>query len=139
METSDIIATIAAVISLGSLLFSWLVYRQTQHADVLRALQGEKEAVGYMAFSLGEGRLPWTRQRRRDILKSLCLAAVFEGSDRSRALVYEALRRHAGRHRSEVDDIVSSVESRFNEVQDLVDLERGKRRLQALRAALGRP
>jgi hypothetical protein len=138
MEASDLIATIAAVISLGSLLFSWLVYRQAQHADVLRALQGEKEGVGYMAFSLSEGRLPWNTRRRRDILKSLCLAAVFEGSDRSRALVYGALRRHAAEHRKEVDEIVSSVENRFSDMRNLADLERGQRRLEALQAALAR-
>jgi hypothetical protein len=138
MDTSDIVATGAAIISLGSLLFSWLVYRQTQHAEMLRALQGEKEAVGYMAFSLSEGRLPRSPRRRREILKSLCLAAVFEGSDRSRVLVYEALRRHARHDDDEVKEIVDSIESRFADMSELADLNRGQRRLAALKAALAK-
>lgn len=138
MTTSDKIAIAAACIALGSFCFTWFVYRQTQHADMLRALQGQKEAVGYMAFTLSEGRLPWRAQRRRELLKSLCLAAVFTGSGRSRVLVYEALRRHSRHHREEVQAIVTSIEAHFAEMRGLTDLARGERRLDALRAALKR-
>jgi len=111
---------------------------QTQHAEMLRALQGQKQAIGYMAFTLSDGSLPWNSRRRREILKALCLAAVFEGSDRSRVLVYEALRRHSRSHPQEVLGIVTSIEARFTEMGDVADVDRGKRRLSALRAALAK-
>src|SRR5687768_8987396 len=91
METSDYIAAAAALLSLAALLFTWYAHRNTQHTELLKALQGERESIAFAAYSIGRGRAPRSRKRRQDLIRSLCLAALFESSDRSRALIYEAL------------------------------------------------
>ena len=68
--------------------------RQAQaHNDRVKALQGEKEAVAYVAYQVREIGLPDDEEHRSELLASLCLAAIFTKSDRTRALVLSALRR----------------------------------------------
>ena len=135
--TSDSIAAAAAVIALFSLSFSLVQYLRARHEEIIRSLQGSKESVGYIAFKLSEGKFPKRASRRKEILTSLCLAAIFEGSGRSRTLLYMALRRAMETYRVEVIAIIGPLEKHF--LQSWVgapELEKGKKRLKQLRQAL---
>jgi hypothetical protein len=138
-EISDYLAVIAAIISLAALLFTWYAHRTAQYAEVLKALQGEREAIAFAAYTIGRGRVPRSKRRREDLIRSLCLAALFESSDRSRALIYEALITLAKGYSDEVWPIVEDLDrliARMGNDAEL-DVNRGKARLDQLKRALG--
>ena len=138
-DTSDYIAAVAAVISLVALLFTSYAYRVAQHTEMLKALQGERESIAFAAYSIGRGRAPRSKKRRQDLIRSLCLAALFESSDRSRALIYEALVKLAEKHDDEIRPIVDDLERLLNRIgtEAELDVRRGEDRLAQLRKALG--
>jgi hypothetical protein len=138
-QTSDYIAAVAAVISLVALFLTWFAYRAAQHAETLKALQGERESIAFAAYSIGRGRVPRSKNQRQDLIRSLCLAAMFESSDRSRALIYEALIKLTTQHADEIWPIVDDLDrllARIGTVAEL-DVKRGTGRLTQLRRALG--
>lgn len=138
-QTSDYIAAIAAIISLAALLFTWFAYRAAQHSETLKALQGERESIAFAAYTIGRGRVPKSQSQRQDLIRSLCLAAMFESSDRSRALIYEALIKLSAQRADEIWPIVDDLErllARIGTAADL-DVKRGTARLLQLRRALG--
>jgi hypothetical protein len=63
-----------------------------QQQALLDALQGEKEAVAFMAIQLVREPHLITDSNRHRLFSALCLAFVFESSSRARALVLQALR-----------------------------------------------
>jgi len=106
MEASDWIA-IAAVLVAIVLPLTLRFYDQRnaqqirrndqEHArrtNMVRALQGEKESVGYEAYRIATEGWPSSASERAEIRDALCLAAIFEGSGRTQAMVYRALKRH---------------------------------------------
>jgi len=139
-KTSDTISAIAVVISLVSFAFSYLQYRKAQHNEVLRALQGDKESVAYVAYRLGTGEVPKDKRRRAEILTSLVLAAIFTNSDRTRALVHPAVRKMHTRFRDEVRTIVERIEEDFDQYSNQVELQKkGKKHLDELKSILELP
>lgn len=136
--TAETIAVITTVIALLSLAFSIIQYLRARHENVIRALQGNKETVGYIAFRLSEGnrRLLRNPRRRREILMALCLAAVFEKSGRSRTLIYRALEKAKKTYEDEVIGLVDEIETHFDDYEKISKLEKGRKRLGQLRQAL---
>jgi hypothetical protein len=67
---------------------------------------------------------------------------VFTGSDRARAMVYAVLRKNLKAHGPEIAQQLDLLEQQFNQFEkfDLskseLDLERGHRRLEALRKVM---
>ena len=131
-------ATIASVvIAVLALAFGFIQYSQRRRQQLLIDLQGDKEAVAAVATRIRNGRMPWRKRNRSELLEAMCLAAVFERSGRSRSLVYAALtkamaRRISRRHHLQRGRI-SAVITRNS---PYTDLARAQRRLFALRAAL---
>lgn len=136
---SETIAAIAVAIALLSFLFSLVQYVRARHEEMIRALQGHKESVGYIAYRLGEGRgkFPRSARRRKDVIMSLCLAAIFEKSGRSRTLLYRALNKGAKSYRDEVTSTINDIEEHFEAYGEISKLEKGKKRLAQLKLALG--
>ena len=134
---SDIIATVAASIAFASFVLTLLNRRAVRHATTLQALQGEKEAVAYVAFQVSKGQIPRRKKKREEILQSLCLAAVYEKSGRSRVMIYSALQQAAGAYSQEVSDAVKSIEKRFDDFRGITDLSTAEKRLAELKSALG--
>lgn len=136
---SETLAAGAVAIALLSFLFSLFQYLRARHEETIRALQGQKETVAYIAYRLseGRGRFPWSAKRRKDVLMSLCLAALFEKSGRSRTLLYRALGRAATQHRDEVMGIIEDIEQHFEDYGEISRLEKGRKRLEQLKLALG--
>ena len=66
--------------------------RRARHNEIVNALQGEKESVAYVAFQVREEGLPDDKERRAQLLTALYLAILFQHADRTRALVFSALR-----------------------------------------------
>ena len=135
-ETSDTIAAVAVVIATLSFAFSFIQYLRAKHEDIIRALQGNKETVGYIAFKLSEGEFPRRAKRRKEILMSLCLAAIYESSGRSRTLLYRALKKSMERYSSEVAAIIADIEKHFEVYVEVSKLEKATKRLQQLKIAL---
>jgi hypothetical protein len=136
-KTSDTISVLAAVIALASLVFSFLQYVHAQHNELLRALQGDKESVAYVAYRLGRGKVPRSKRRRIEILTSLVLAAIFTNSDRTRALVHTAARELQSRFPDEVLKIIEEIENDFDRYSDQAGLEKsGRKHLEELKSAL---
>jgi hypothetical protein len=139
---SAAMAIVATVISVIAVWYSHRQSRAAEHNEVLKALQGEKEAIGYIAFQIAEGgvELPKDAKRRKEVITGLCLAPVFEGSDRSRVLVFAALRRiceHEA-YQQEVEKAVRTIEERFNsKAFEHLDLKHGRARLADLMRSLG--
>jgi hypothetical protein len=112
INTSDWIAMGALIVSLFALGFSYVQWRRLTQETFIKALQGEK------------------------VLTALCLAAVFEPSDRSRALLFAALRRYREKHYSELEKNLDTIEEHFKNSEELLDLKRGNSRLTVVREAL---
>ena len=89
---------------------------------------GNKESVGYIAYRIGEGdgKFPRRAKRRKEILMALCLAAIFEGSGRSRTLLYRALCKGRRRYGDEVTGIIDDIESNFEAYAGSPSWKRGK-------------
>jgi len=116
---------------------------QAHKAAVLQSLQGEKESVGFTAMHFARIGLPALQDERAQIITSLVQAAVFSGSDRARAMIYHVLRSVAVDQRPDVVDAVRNLDSLFSEAGNWgldpkeLDLERGRRRITALKKVLG--
>jgi len=101
---SSLISLISVSIAFLSLRYARRDRREQQRAaaaDALRreqeglftALQGEKEAVGFMALQLSREPQLVTDSNRTRLFSALCLAFVFESSSRARALVLKTLQK----------------------------------------------
>jgi hypothetical protein len=85
---------------------------------MVRALQGEKESVAYVAVQVREEGLPDDKERRAQLLTALYLAILFQKSDRTRALVFSALRHsYYKKHREEVMEMLKRLTVDFTRYQ----------------------
>lgn len=134
--TSDLTAAAAVVIALASFAFSLVQHLRAKHEALVKALQGNKESVGFIAFKLSNENFPWRARPRKDILTALCLAAIFEDSGRSRTLIYKALKKAMEAHGNEVTAIINDIEKHVFESVDESKLEKGRKRLKQLKHAL---
>jgi hypothetical protein len=141
MDTSDKIASAAA--ALAFLTFTVTVFwrvrdkREARHASLMMALRGDKAAIGYEAHRLAEDGWPSRSKQRRELPDALCLAFVFERSDRARALVYEALESAPVTDAPAIVAVLRKLVLVFSAAEGHgadFDLERGWKRL----ATLGR-
>jgi hypothetical protein len=132
----------ALLIAIGSAVYSFVSRQQVLHDEILRALQGEKESVGYIAFKMSQGELRSRRRsRRQDYIRALFNAYLFESADRARALILAALRQA---DRRDIVAVWLTVIRQFNEYRELVlvprgdekDIDKHYQRLDDLRRAL---
>jgi hypothetical protein len=136
MNTSDWIATSALIVSLFALGFSYVQWRRLTQEAFIKALQGEKASVAYVASWIAQNGVPLSKAYRSQLLTALCLAAVFEPSDRSRALLFAALRRYREKHYGELEKNLDTIEEHFKNSEEILDLKRGNSRLIVVREAL---
>jgi hypothetical protein len=137
MNWELIIAGIAAAISLIALGVTVWNLSVARHEAQVNALQGEKEAVSFVALQVSQRRIILrSRTRRKEMLQALCLAAVYEKSGRSRVMIYDALEQILRTHAQDVHDAVRSIEDRFKRFEDITDLDTAFKRLDELKAAV---
>ena len=113
MATSNFIAGIAALVALGSFWISVRDRRRQQHEALLSALQGEKEAVAFVAFQLRNRNWGRWSNERKEILSALVVAWIFENSDRARAMVFSALSEVSRKYPGEVEEAVDDIEKQL--------------------------
>jgi hypothetical protein len=102
--------------------------RRTRHNEIVKALQGEKEPVAYVAFKVRKGGLPNDKERRAQLLTALYLAILFQHADRTRALVFSALRdSYHNKHGEEVMETLRRLKRDFTRYKE--DLADGQKRL----------
>ena len=120
------------------------------HNDRVKALQGQKEAVAYVAYQVQEIGLPDDEEHRSELLASLCLAAIFTKSDRTRALVLSALRRawEDEKHRAHLESKLCDVTAILTKYERVMahdgykntfgaEIDKHVKRLNALQEILG--
>lgn len=162
MDMSDYIAATALAFAVNSFVITTWLNRRTKRieqrlkeeelklyqiareeaakAEILKALQGEKESVGFTAMHFARVGLPADQHERDQVITSLVQAAVFSGSDRARAMIYHVLRTKADNQ--EVAAAVQNMDRLFGTAEawgldpEELDLERGLRRIEALKKAL---
>jgi len=138
VDASAAAAVASATIAILALAFGFIQYFQRRRQRLLIDLQGGKEAVAAVATRIRNGKLPWRKRNRSELLEAMCLAAVFERSGRSRSLVYAALTEAMARekHRKDIISNVEDISAVITRNSPYTDLARAQRRLFALRAAL---
>ena len=149
MSIGEGIALAGAVISLTTLLVNHLERIRERRSAVLKALQGDKEAIAFAAFNLIRDPAQIRQSDRAKVAEALCLAWVMESSDRASALVLKALHTLRGEERlapasaigtltEAVDGYERSLQSQATKPEEVAArVKRAKIRLQTLRAALG--
>ena len=93
----------------------------------IRSLQGEKESIAKKAYEIYRtGRLDVPAALETEQLGALCLAAVLEGSDRTRALAIGASKKLQPQYGTEIDTIVDALEKEY--ASFALNVEEGERR-----------
>ncbi len=135
-----------AGVVIGALGFTFGIgqYVTRKNEQAVSAFQGEKEVVAAAASEVDGKKLPhkipyYSARKRQRLIYSLCLAAVFERSGRSRALLYSALNNtmnSSARYFEEVAEALDRIGSVIHRNSPYTDLWKARHRLFALRAAL---
>jgi Phosphoribosyl transferase domain len=139
VDASTAAAVVSATIAILALGFGLIQYSERRRQQLLADLQGDKEAVAAAATRVRHGKLPRRKRNRRELLEALCLATVFERSGRSRSLLYAALAKAMAteQYRTQIINSVEGISIVISRNSPYTDLARARRRLFALRAALG--
>jgi hypothetical protein len=133
-----LVASLALVISIVSLVFARIADVRSRKAEVIRNLLGEKETVAFGALKLLRAGLPSKRSDRDLVIAAVMQACVLEGSDRARALLYRAIELNREKYGPELVDAFHRVEKSFNAMdayhftKEELDLENGDIRLNAV-------
>lgn len=107
--------TVTATIAVVALLLT--VYQLLDHlrSERIRLLLGDKEAVAHAAMSIAMSSRP---RASRQVVQALVGAALFEGSDRARLVVYAALKRLTESKRSKTKAAVDGALKFFRDSRD---------------------
>lgn len=144
MTSETITETVSIIVAASALWFGIFQYQERRRQQLLIDLQGHKEAVAAAADRIRRSEPPsrfrWlARRHRKDQIRALCLATVFEKSGRSRALIYAALTKTLKQdlYRTEIEDIVESLSDVIKKYSGFTDLKEAEENLDELRAAVG--
>jgi hypothetical protein len=135
-------AVLAVIISVASFAVARLADRRSRKAETIRNLLGEMETVAFGALKLLRDGLPKRAQERKLVIAALMQACVISGSDRARALPFRVIETNRPQADREFHDALRVVEETFASMdryhfeQKELNLERGKRRLTAVRKVL---
>ena len=145
LEPKDWIAIGAFIVSFISLVITLRDKKRQQHQSVISALQGQKEAVAYIALRMRHRRLPWSKKDRDEIITALCLAWILESSDRARASLLTALTEANKVRQDKVEAIRQDIDNQLEDYCGRIplkpkskeDVENYRMRLRQLGEALG--
>jgi hypothetical protein len=100
------IAAVAVVISSTSLVIT----RREQRRSIVKALQGERESIALIAYRLYQEPESLHQDVANETVNALCMAWLFESSDRARAMVLAALRALKPRHEKRIQAVRTSLQ-----------------------------
>lgn len=101
-----IVSLITVGVALLSLFLTILDKRRQKHEALISALQGEEEAVAFVAFQLRHRKWGRRRAERLELLSALVVAWIFEHSDRAQAMIHSAVKAVQAEHD---DDVVCTI------------------------------
>jgi hypothetical protein len=131
-------AALAVLLSIVSLVITLREKRREKRQSLVKALQGERESVAFVAYRLYQNpKLP-RGSTADEIIAALCLAWMFESSDRARAIVLAALRALQPRHAKRIQSVrehLGGIADAYAGIPD-TDIRRGYERLEQLDHAL---
>ena len=152
MDTGDWIALAAFALSIVSLAITLYERLRSEQESIIKALQGEKENVAFTALKVSGKRWrnsPFASGYKDEVIASLCLAWVMEGSDRARALVLSALKElnADSSNQRKISEVLKVIEDQFTDyvksayaddpVEGQRKIENGLNKAKQLRKALG--
>jgi hypothetical protein len=121
MEFKDYASIIAVVLSVVAFVLSLRRERRASQESIIKALQGDKEAVMYVAYKATGTKWRNRLQNetfREDVVTAMGLAWVADSSDRPRALIYAALRHIATDHKDSVRRVLKTLITEFTAYRD---------------------
>lgn len=145
---SNSLSFLALLVSAISFLTAWCADRRTRKAESIKELLGEKESVAFAALRLNRDGLPKNKRQRNLIIEALIQACIFEGSDRTRALLYFVIQKNYKSYSKQFEHSYKTVASIFKVMGDykkstdqstqseILNLKRGRERLEILRIVL---
>ena len=134
---SAVIAGVALIVAVATAVWTIRRERVADRTARLNALQGEKEAVAYVAQQIRSK--VWqkelrSRRFRQEIVAALCLAFVMKGQDRVKALVLAALRVLIDdHHKRDVETVLLRLYADMLRYQEEFKPEKFDKRLETLR------
>ena len=154
MNAEAWVALAALVVSLISLAVTMYEKLRSDQENLIKALQGQKENIAFTAIKVSskqwQGNI-FHESYKDDMIASLCLAWVMEGSDRARALVLSALKvlSEEASNKRKIAEILTVVEDQFkdyvkyayanNQAAGNIKMKRGLDKAKQLRQALQIP
>lgn len=116
-----IISGFAFIVSAATFLWARIQERSASKSALVKALQGEKEAVAFVAYQIETG--AWNSKLkeakfRKDIIIALSLAFTMEGSDRAKALAFAALKKLTANHKPEIEPVLKDICKSMKEYQN---------------------
>jgi hypothetical protein len=134
----------ALCFSLVSFFYARIQEWRASRTSVIKALQGEKEAVAYVAYQVETGRWDERLKKskfRKDLITALCLAFAVEGADRAKALVFAALHHLKGlNYSNEIAPVLLALHNHFVVYKKDVnpsDFDKRVRSIEAVLKSLG--
>jgi len=123
LRLRDVISVGALIVAFFSLVITLRDKKRQQNESVIRALQGEKESVAYIALQMRNRRLPRSKKYRNEIITSLCLAWILGGSDRARSSLLAALTKANKARPDEVEAIRQDIYKQLEDYRDRILLD----------------
>jgi hypothetical protein len=116
------LAILSFIISVLTFFFARYQEWKSARGAVIKALQGEKEAVAYVAYKVKSRR--WDKRIkdedfRKDVIAALCLAWSLEGADRPKAIVFDTLREmQSQKFGGEIQEVLKNLHRQFTQYRD---------------------
>ena len=134
-EAKLAIAAISSALAIASFVIARRTSVRAKKAESIKQLLGEKEAAAFAALKLLQDGLPVDTHERQTVLLALMQACVFEGSDRTRALLYRVIDVNRAKYGQECKQALEVIQETFTEMdrfqftKEQLDLDRGRRRI----------
>lgn len=133
-----ITSSAALVLSLVTFFRGQLRERKASDESVVKALQGEKEAVMYVAHKTASPKWQHRLQNetfRNDVITAMCLAWLAESSDRAKAIIFAALTQFVScNYGKSVHSVLDTLSRNYNAYDAVFKPEDFEKRIAAIDA-----
>lgn len=138
-EPRVIFAGIAVIISIISLIYTFLDRQRGRIDSLIQGLRGDRASIAYTALQIRLTNLLSKRKYRQALISALLLSWNFEKSDRARASVLmtllDAKKKHPQDYKSVVNDLTLQFDI-YAGVKGEEEMQRGTSRLKDVLEAI---
>jgi hypothetical protein len=137
LATKDVVTLIIAALALlvSAATFFWSRYQEwsSNREAMIKALQGEKEAIAYVAYQITSGDKEFKNEKlRKKVVTALCLAFAMEGADRAKSLLFAAIKKLDGTEHEEIKKILPDISENMKIYQDKFNPNDFEKRVKAV-------